>query len=76
MEFANYNITFIHIKGKNNVLADAISRLKALNLYKEPLGNPKTPAVLTHKEVSANDMHTISTTLFYTEQKWHIMCKI
>ena len=28
MELADYNITFVHIKGKNNVLADAISRLK------------------------------------------------
>ena len=28
MESADYNITFIHIKGSNNILADAMSRLK------------------------------------------------
>ena len=42
MELAEYNITFVHIKGKNNVLADNISRL---NIYKEPLENPKTQVV-------------------------------
>ena len=28
MELADYNINFIHIKGGNNILADAKSRLK------------------------------------------------
>ena len=28
MELADYNITFVHSKGKINVLVDAISRLK------------------------------------------------
>ena len=32
MELADNNIMFIHIKGKNNVLEDAISRLKTLNI--------------------------------------------
>ena len=77
MELADYNITFIHIKGKSNVLMDAISRLKTLNIYKEPLENPKTPAVSNTQgyvmEVSVNDMHTISTTMLCTEQKWDIM---
>ena len=41
MELTDYNITFIHIKGKINALADAISKLKTLNIYKEPLENPK-----------------------------------
>ena len=26
MEFTDYNITFVYIKGSNNILADAISR--------------------------------------------------
>ena len=38
MELADYNITYVHIKVKNNILADAISGLK---IYKEPLENPK-----------------------------------
>ena len=45
VELADYNITFVHIKGKNNVLADAISRLQTLNISKKPLENPKTPVV-------------------------------
>ena len=45
MELADYNITFVHLKGKNTVLADTISRLKMLDIYKEPMENPKIPAV-------------------------------
>ena len=41
MELAVYNITFLHIKGKHNILADTISRLKSLNIYEEALENPK-----------------------------------
>ena len=70
---------FIHIKGKNNPFADAISRLKTLDIYKEPWKNPKTPLVSnTEKhvmEMCATDMHTISTTMLCTEEKWDIMCK-
>ena len=42
MELADNNIMFVHIEGKNNVLLDTIFRLKALNIYKEPLQNQKT----------------------------------
>ena len=42
LELADYNIKFVHIKGKNNVLTDAISSLKTLNIYEEPLENPKS----------------------------------
>ena len=45
MELAYYNIMFIHIKGINNVLADTVSRLRKLNIYKEPLENPKAQVV-------------------------------
>ena len=33
MELADYNIPFVHIKG-NNILADAIARLKMLDIYR------------------------------------------
>ena len=41
MELAVHSITFVHFKGDDNVSADAISRLKTLNIYKEPLENTK-----------------------------------
>ena len=41
MELAGYNLTFIHIKSKNRMLADAITRLNTLNIYKEPLETQK-----------------------------------
>ena len=33
MLLQEYNITFIHIKGKDNILADAIPRLCTINIY-------------------------------------------
>ena len=50
MELADYNITFVHIQGKNNVLADSISRLKTLNISEEPLENPQTSVVSNTQE--------------------------
>ena len=41
MGLADFNIMFIHIKVKNNVLADTTSRLKTLNIYKGLLENKK-----------------------------------
>ena len=41
MELEDYNITFIHIKGSNNILADALSRLKMLAFYKDPIEDAK-----------------------------------
>ena len=31
-----YDITFIHVKGKDNILTGAISRLHTINIYKDP----------------------------------------
>ena len=33
MKLADYNITFVHIKGSDNILADAISKLKVIYIY-------------------------------------------
>ena len=33
MLLQEYNIAFVHIKGKDNILADAISRLHTINIY-------------------------------------------
>ena len=40
---------FIHIKGSNNILADAISRLKTLDFYKDPQDYPKTSDTVTYR---------------------------
>ena len=36
MLLQEYNITFINIRGKDNILADAISRLCTINIYEDP----------------------------------------
>ena len=41
MELAEYNIKFICIKGKHNILADSISRLKMLNMHKRTIRKSK-----------------------------------
>ena len=73
MELEDCNATFAHIKGKDNVLADAISRLKTLDIHKELLENLKTPAVSNTKglvmEIRATNMHTLGTAMLCTEQK-------
>ena len=33
IELSDYNLNFLHIKGQDNILADAISRLKTLDIY-------------------------------------------
>ena len=71
MELTDYNIMFVHIKGKNNVLADAFSRLKTLNIYQEPLENPKRPVVSNmqgHVMETCNSHAHQSPTMLHTEQ--------
>ena len=41
MELSDHNLTFVYIKGTDNILVDAISRLKMLEIYTEPLENAK-----------------------------------
>ena len=36
MSLQEYDIMFIHIKGKDNILANAVSRLCTINIYKDP----------------------------------------
>ena len=64
MELSNYNIKFVHIKVEHNILADAISGLQMLNIYKEPLENPKVQVVNNTQqvvtEVCVTSMQTVS----------------
>ena len=66
------NAIFVHIKGKNSVLADGIFRLKTSNIYRQPLENPKTSVVSNTKEnvteIYATGMHTINTSMLCTEK--------
>ena len=53
MLLQEYNITFVHIKGKDNILADTISRLHTIDIYKDPAevrlqhtSAPKNPTIV------------------------------
>ena len=77
MEIEGYNITFVHIKDRNNVLTDTIYRLKMLNIYEEPLDSPKAQIVNNTQvvtEICATNMHTLITSMLCSEQKQDKMC--
>ena len=73
MELSDYNLTFIHIKDTDNILADAISRLKMLEIYTETLENPKTVALSYTEECIAkkvaNNILTLRTDRLHAKQK-------
>ena len=70
---------FIHIKSKHNILADAISRLPILNIYKEPIENPEVLALndtqQVFAEVHATSVQTIGIDSIHDGQKWDKACK-
>ena len=78
MELTDHNIKFMHIKGKHNISADAISRLKTLNIYKELMENPKVQVINNTQQVvagvCATSMHTIGTDTLQNEQMWGQKC--
>ena len=45
MLLQEYDITFVHIKGKDNILADAICRLHIIDIYKKATQTPHSHAV-------------------------------
>ena len=47
MLLQEYGITFVNIKGKDNILADAISRLRTLDIYEKTIETQPSPAVKT-----------------------------
>ena len=47
MLLQEYDITFVHIRGKDNILADAISRLCTLDIYEKAIETQHSPAVKT-----------------------------
>ena len=66
---------FVYIKGSNNILADAISRLKTLDIYKDLLEYPKTSDTMTCiTERVSSDIQTLSIDKLCAEQKKDINC--
>ena len=49
-----YDIKFIYIKGKDNILANTISRLHTIDIYKDPaeLKSKHSPVLATQPESS------------------------
>ena len=47
MLLQEYGIIFVHIRGKDNILADAISRLYTINAYEEAIENHHSPKAQT-----------------------------
>ena len=47
MLLQEYDITFVHIKGKDNILADTISRLCTLDIYDNAIETHHSPTVKT-----------------------------
>ena len=79
MELADYNIMSVHIEGNHNILTDAISRLKTLNICEEPLENSKAQVLCNAQQISvevcATSMYTTSIDILCNEQKQDKMCK-
>ena len=76
MELISYNLIFVHVKGGNNILADAISRLKTLEIYKDPLENPKTITINdTEVEEVVAKIQTLSKGRLCAKQKKDINCR-
>ena len=57
MLLQEYNITFIHINGKDNILADAISQLCTINIYED-----LTEDRLQHSPTAQNGAHSSKAT--------------
>ena len=88
MLLQEYDITFVHIRGKNNILADAISRLCTINVYEEATENHPLPITqtTTHVDEKVEQIQHIDTwtspqllnmnsTILCTLQKQDKFCK-
>ena len=47
MLLQEYDVTFVHIKGKDNILADAISRLHTIDIYEKAIETQHSHAIMT-----------------------------
>ena len=58
MLLQEYPITFVHIKGKDNILADAISRLRTLDIYEKTIETQHSPTIKTPKNTTGRQNWT------------------
>ena len=54
MIFQEYDITFIHIWGKDNILTDAISKVCTINVYEDPVENKQLHSPTTQNTMCPN----------------------
>ena len=50
MLLQDYDITFVHIRRKDNILADAVSRLYTIDIYEEAIENQHLPITQTTRQ--------------------------
>ena len=71
MEFSDYNCTFIHIKGSNNILAMQFPDWRD---YKDPLDYPKISDTVTYSaEMITTNIQTISVDKLHTKKRIFIV---
>ena len=89
MLLQEYDITFVHIKGKDNILVDAISRLCAIDIYEKATETQHSHALKTANPQLVNTVEQIqhvasspipqslnmSSTTLHTLQKQNKFCK-
>ena len=90
MLLQEYDITFIHIRGKDNILADAISQLQTIQIYVDPTENKPlhSPAMqsISHPSKVTDDIQlldsdpaqqllNITTTMLQNLQNKDTFCK-
>ena len=69
MELLDYNLKFIYFKGSNNILVNAISRLKTLDIYRDQLQDPKPSNTMKYvTEVVTTNIQALSIDKLHNEQ--------
>ena len=61
MLLQEYGITFVHIKGKDDILADAIYRLHTINMYETADDTDTTHIATIHSHEIPEQIHLVQT---------------
>ena len=69
MLLQEYDITFVHIRGKDNILADGISRLHTINVYEEAIEDKQHHLLgsqnATHSSVKAEQIQQLDSSIHH-----------